>query len=417
MKPVAGAVVNRPAPPFPALPGTWDVSRRTFLRESLRAAGALALGAGALPGTPREALAGRPRPPKGAANYGALQAADANGIRLPVGFSSRVVAMSGQAPAQASSHVWHGAPDGGAVFPADPGWIYVSNSEVSGAGGGVSALRMDAAGDVVDAYPILTGTSTNCAGGHTPWGTWLSCEETGSGEVWECDPTAPSQGLVKPAMGSFKHEAAAVDPFHGHIYLTEDRSDSLLYRFTPSSYPDLSTGLLEAAEVLGSDPFTWRSVIWHEVPDPNPSGGAAATRDQVPEASPFNGGEGIFYDQGIVYFTTKGDNRVWQLDTFTQRLNLLYDKATSPNPILSGVDNVMVTPVKDVFVAEDGGDLEIVALTRFGTIVPVLQVTGQGGSEITGPALSPDGTRLYFSSQRGTSGAGITYEVSGPFLA
>ena len=137
----------------------------------------------------------------------------------------------------------------------------------------------------------------------------------------------------------------------------------------------------------------------------------------MPAATPFNGGEGIFYDQGLVYFTTKGDNRVWMLDTFIQRIDLLYDRATSPNPILSGVDNVLVTPVRDVFVAEDGGDMEIVALTPRGGVLPVLQVTGQSGSEITGPALSPDGSRLYFSSQRGgPTGSGITYEVSGPFL-
>ena len=81
---------------------------------------------------------------------------------------------------------------------------------------------------------------------------------------------------------------------------------------------------------------------------------------------------------------------------------------------LSGVDNVFAAPNGDLYVAEDGGDLQIVVRTPTGRLLPIAQVTGQPGSELTGPALSPDGRRLYFSSQRGP---GTTYEVEGPFLA
>jgi uncharacterized protein len=77
---------------------------------------------------------------------------------------------------------------------------------------------------------------------------------------------------------------------------------------------------------------------------------------------------------------------------------------------------VTVTPTGDVLVAEDGGDLQICVIDQTGITKALLQVTGQSGTEITGPALSPDATRLYFSSQRGLgSGRGITYEISGPF--
>jgi secreted PhoX family phosphatase len=90
----------------------------------------------------------------------------------------------------------------------------------------------------------------------------------------------------------------------------------------------------------------------------------------------------------------------------------------SAEPVLSGVDNVTVSGPGTVYVAEDGGDMQLVAITA-DRVFPVLQVVGHEQSEITGPAFDPSGTRLYFSSQRGASGSvysGVTYEVSGPFF-
>jgi secreted PhoX family phosphatase len=239
------------------------------------------------------------------------------------------------------------------------------------------------------------------------------------GRVFECDPFTPgSQGIARPALGTFNHEAAAVDPDAQQVYLTEDRPDGLLYRFTPSDYPSLAAGTLEAAQILDPggqgaiQPGQVRPLAWHAVPNPNPGAGQPATRYQVPSATPFNGGEGCWVRAGLFTFSTKNDNRVWRVNLANGTIDILYDFATAPNPVLSGVDNVYTSPCGDVYVAEDVGNLEIVSLAPSGLAVPIARLTGVAGTEITGPALSPDGTRLYFSSQRNP---GVTYEVSGPF--
>jgi secreted PhoX family phosphatase len=340
--------------------------------------------------------------------YDELGAPDANGLRLPPDFTSRVIATSGQTVG-ATGQGWHFAPDGGATFPApDGGWIYVSNCELDSGFGGASMVRFDSAGDVVDAKRILNGTRRNCAGGATPWGTWLSCEEVSRGAVYECDPFGLAPAVRHDAMGWFNHEAAAVDPTAQVVYLSEDQSNGGLYRFVPDAYPDLSAGTLE---VLVDDAG---ALTWVEVPNPNPTAAETSTRSQVPNMRVFNGGEGLAWNDGKLYLTTKGDNRVWTYTPATNSLAIIYDAATLDDPVLTGVDNVTVTPRGDVYVAEDGGNMQICLLFGKDLKVPqdFLELTGVSGSEMTGPAFDPSGTRLYFSSQWNP---GRTYEVTGPF--
>lgn len=379
------------------------MDRRGFLRAAVVGAGSVAFGFSVT----RSAIAYPALP--GAGPYGPLQAADANGIMLPHGFTSRVIARSAQTVAN-TDYTWHNAPDGGACFPDGTGWIYVSNSEIGSGGGGVSAIRFDANANVTNAYRILSGTSRNCAGGPTPWGTWISCEEVDTGYCWETDPTGVSPAVRRDAMGRFNHEAAACDPVRQVVYLTEDKSDGGFYRFVPTAWGDLSAGTLQ---VLRTD-LTWATV-------PDPDGKPKSTRSQVPDMKVFSGGEGAFYRNDKCYFTTKGDNKVWVYDAAANTLHTVYDDnlpGGGSGP-LSGVDNITGdTAVGDLYVAENGGNMEVCVITPDDIVAPFLRVTGQSSSELCGVAFSPAGTKMYLSSQRGTSGSstgGITYEISGPF--
>jgi len=204
-------------------------------------------------------------------------------------------------------------------------------------------------------------------------------------------------------MGVFSHEAAAADPSNQVIYLTEDKGDSLLYRFTPTVWQDLSDGQLEALTETNS------GLQW--IPIPDPSAASEPTRRQV-DGLRFDGGEGAWFGQGQLYFTTKGDNRVWRYDPTANVLTVIYDIDTSPNPVLSGVDNITVSATGDLYVCEDGGNMEVVILGTDGRVEPFLRMD-VSGSEVTGVAFDPSGTRMYVSSQRNP---GATYEITGPFL-
>jgi secreted PhoX family phosphatase len=207
----------------------------------------------------------------------------------------------------------------------------------------------------------------------------------------------------------------AVDPDDGKLYLTEDNPGDVgdeIYRFIPTNpLPDLTAGTLQ---VMRWNPST-TNVSWVTVPANVPSHQRRAGAG--PRGTRFDGNEGAWYHDGHVYFTVKSQQRVYDLDVATQKMTVLWDANRYASPILSGVDNLVMDQVGNLYVAEDGGNMELVIITANGQrVAPFLRVEGHQGSEITGPAFSPGGKRLYFSSQRGGANAkGITYEVSGPF--
>ncbi|MGH2824851.1 MAG: alkaline phosphatase PhoX [Thermoleophilaceae bacterium] len=356
------------------------------------------------------------RPLRRGLRYGRLRAPDEHGFRLPEGFRSRIVAR-GKQPVPGTAYVWHIWSDGMATFPVDDGGhVLVSNSETLD--GGASAIRFGPDAEVSDAYRILSGTTQNCSGGGTPWGTWLSCEEVGQGLVWECDPSGRRPAVPRPALGTFKHEAAAVDRRGRRVYLTEDVVDGGLYRFTPARWPDLSQGLLEIARVRRGG-----QVEWIDVPDP--SAAREETRRQVKGGTRFKRGEGIWLEQGTLFVATTADHRVHAYDTRRERIRVAYDGLASRSAPLLRVDQMTGSPAGEVFVCEDIAteeiDMGVIAPNR--TVSRFLSATGpqHRGSELTGVTFDPSFTRMYVASQRAfpesdlEPGRGAIYEITGPF--
>ena len=387
--------------------------RREFIGVGVGGAAAASLGAAFWSDLFADAAS---QPLRRGRGYGRLRAPNRLGFRLPEGFRVRIVARGGE-PVPGTGYRWHLASDGMATFPvAGGGHVLVSNSETLE--GGASAIRFGPGGEVRAAYRILSGTMLNCSGGGTPWGTWLSCEEVEDGRVWECDPSGRRRAVPRPAMGIFKHEAAAVDPHGKRVYLTEDLVDGGLYRFTPARWPSLARGLLEIARVRRGG-----RVEWVEVPDP----GAARerTRRQVRGSTRFKRGEGLWLDGGTLYVSTTADHRVHAYDTRARRIRVVYDGLASRSAPLLRVDQMTGSRAGEVFVCEDIAteeiDMGVIAPDR--TVARFLSITGRQhrGSELTGVTFDPSGSRMYVASQRAFSqselapGPGAIYEITGPF--
>ena len=387
------------------------LNRRDFIRTGAIAAGTLSFN----PAFLRGAFARQAKP--GPSPYGELGAPDANGLRLPKGFKSRLIAR-GNLPLDTTGYTFPPFPDGSAVYPQpDGGWILAVNSEHPLPGqGGASGLRFNKDGNVVDGYRILEGTQTNCSGGKTPWNTWLSCEEHAQGHTWDCDIFGKKPALELPALGTFKHEAACVDPIGKRVYETEDEGDSGFYRFTPDAYPDLTKGVLEVAIVDANGHVEWKPV-------PDPSAATAPTRHQVKGMTQFRRGEGLFFEYPFVFVTTTSDSKIHAYNVITETIEVLWsgDEVKENSPLVD-VDQMTKTQGGEIFVCEDEGELRISMLSADGrTVAPFLQLDGPEhtpttvfGNETTGIVFDPSGTRMYFGAQR-SHGPGALYEVSGPF--
>ncbi len=416
------------------------LNRRDFLKAGGMGALAITLGSTGVMGLSSTALADSAhKTTSGFGGYGDL-VPDPNGILdLPRGFQYKIISREGDLMTDGTKIP--GAFDGMAAFEGQNNTtILVRNHELSSgpafgknpydanAQGGTTALVVGANREVIKEYVTSSGTIRNCAGGATPWGTWLTCEENrseGHGYVFEVDPTQPENDMSKTPikeMGRFSHEACAIDPATGYVYLTEDASPSFLYRFIPN---DLSQkpgalqkgGKLYAAaieEVADPSASTFKTgqtfkIVWKEV-DPHWCREEAAAQKCIV----FSRLEGAFFQEGVFWFddTSAGEKklgRVYRYVPHTNTLELFYEGNDAKQ--MEYPDNICCTPWGDLWYAEDGsGQDRIMGITPEGKVYP-FAANRLSGSELAGPTFSPDGNTLFVNIQS----PGKTFAIWGPF--
>jgi uncharacterized protein len=455
-----------------------DVTRRRFTQGSIAVGGGLAL-AGPISALQAHTAEGRVRR---ASVYGEPQPTPEEDsgvayIALPPGFRYRVV--SRQNDPMDDGNPTPGIFDGMAAYRGRNGsTILIRNHENRSrpgeieckvpAGkrydpdpnvrGGNTKLVVSRDRRVTESFAVLGGTHTNCAGGLTPWGSWITCEEIfnygsvenntvpGSGvpHGFSFEIPADADGPVEPlpirAAGRFSHEAVAW--LDGALYETEDRDNAAFYRFLPRRRPresgDLAAfgGTLEALVVRGrpnfdanlATPGQTYPVEWVRIEEPNPPQDTVRQEAQSKGAAIFDRTEGAWTADGRVYFdcTTGGEAQLGQLWEYRPggsrgELKLLYE-SSSPED-LEAPDNLVVVPATgDVFLQEDGGGEQYVrGVTRQGEIYDFAR-TVINSTEFCGGTFSPDG-RTFFLNQQGERGApspgpaleALTYAIWGPF--
>jgi secreted PhoX family phosphatase len=318
--------------------------------------------------------------------------------------------------------------------------------------GGTTNLVFDpATGEVVSQFLSLTGTDRNCAGGAMPWGSWITCEEPedltserGRKHGWCFEVKATARpGLQKAvplkALGRYRHEAVALDPATGILYLTEDRNDGLLYRFIPEVKNDLRAGKLQALMIVGEpggdlrnyDPDgkqyaegnEWK-VTWIDLTDTGAPDDDLRYRGHKAGAAFFARGEGIHHTpEGIfICCTDGGPNRRGQLFRLRpsgdaevpDRLELFLQP--EKEDLLTNGDNLCPAPWGGVIICEDLIDdsfaeqSHVQCVTSDGKIFTIA-ANGRDKSEFAGCCFSPDGKWLFVNLQA----HGLTLAITGPW--
>jgi uncharacterized protein len=438
------------------------IDRSTFLRRGAAAAAGLAI-AGPLTALRVRTATGAPVRGEG---YGPL--VDMGELALPRGFRYRVVSREGDPMSDGSPTP--GIFDGMAAFRgAKNTTILIRNHENRRRAGespvivpaelrydrdptyngGCTKLVVTPDLRVSESFAILGGTSTNCAGGPTPWGSWITCEEvfddgaggTPHGYNFEVDAFAGGPVRAEPirAAGRFVHEAVGI--IDQVLYQTEDRGlEACLYRYVPDGAVrrpgDLarSTGTLQALKVAGNPAMNMSSgvpvgrpmkVEWVTIDAPEPATDTVRAEAKTKGAALFDRQEGCWVHDGRLYFDcTEGGpedlGQVWELDPGRDTLTLVYESPGADE--LKNPDNLVVTPRGDLILCEDADPpMYLRLLTLEGEISEFARAIDAPGSEFCGACFDPSG-RVLFVNQQGDRGSGAdrvlarTYAITGPWM-
>jgi secreted PhoX family phosphatase len=388
-------------------------------------------------------------------------------LSLPQGFRYQTLSRFGDAMSDGLS-VPDKADGMGCFERADGTWALVRNHELlpsDNAGGSLDAGYGTLNGTVLPGgtthivldpetlavkqqFRSLSGTIRNCSGGVTPWGTWLTCEEApvspelpkGKGlsktHGWVFEVPADAEGPVIPeplyAMGRFNHEAACVDPRTGVVYLTEDRDDSVLYRFLPDKAGDLAAGgQLQAMRIDSvTDTRHWQQpamrqgrryqVDWINLEDVHAPKDDLRQRAAAAGAALIARGEGIHMGDGEVFFcaTSGGEKKLGQVfrlvpsnDSQPDVIDLFFE-STSADQFNYG-DNLTVAPDGHLVVCEDQYtavvDNHLRGISPDGHAYPIGKLHRQ--TEFAGACFSPDGKWLFVNVYSPTQ----TLAITGPW--
>lgn len=308
--------------------------------------------------------------------------------------------------------------------------------------GGTTTLVLDEKGHLVRDFASIGGTNNNCAGGLTPWGTWLTCEENVSlpsgtaigyqkrhGYVFEVPADATGPVLAEPivAMGRFNHEATATDPKTGIVYQTEDRGDSCFYRYVPNVPGHLLEGgalqALKLKDYFSADTKTGfldklnqpLACEWVDIDNIDPDTDSVRYEAHAKGAAKFSRGEGVWYGDGLVYFVCSngggiGKGQVWAYDPAADSVTLIVE-STDAN-ILEAPDNITVGPDGRLYLYEDGsGGDNIVGVNSKGELFKVAENVIGNGSEFCGGCFSHNGRFMFVNMQN----PGLTLVIEGPW--
>ncbi|WP_287129200.1 alkaline phosphatase PhoX [Candidatus Cyanaurora vandensis] len=388
--------------------------------------------------------------------YGALVPDPAGRLDLPLGFQYTVFSQTGQRMSDGNSVP--AAHDGMAAFVGPRGTtILIRNHELSAplpgvivppdkfydprSKGGTTTLVVNRNRQLVAHFASLGGTNRNCAGGATPWGSWISCEEDTSNpglfadqrHGYNFEVSAMARGPVDPvpliAMGRFNHEGVAVDSQTGIVYQTEDQGDSLFYRFRPTQAGNLAAGgILECLRIPTMPQVNTRTgfpvgvpmaVDWVRIEEPNPAQDTVRAEGFAKGAAQFSRGEGIAYAKGEVYFCctsggSAGLGQVWRYlpgaDASQGGTIELFIEPNNPS-LLDSPDNLTIAPFGDLFVCEDGsGTQYVVGITPEGELYQFAR-NALNNFEFAGATFSPDGQTLFLNIQT----PGLTFAIWGPW--